>query len=289
MLDGMPTHGDLLSSGNPFWFANEELLTELLRNEIRLVTQLFAKNPDLSESFDLPEASVQQRAACFALLAHRMLMGEIYETFAGRYQQSPSLGDEEKEVLARTHNLFADDAPAWVLEVNEVVELLPCRIYDALPEPLRRGGFYANDPAQVEVISSAATKLSSVQEIQTLSKKVLDQQLQRLERRWSADQLMANPRREGGVRGRESKKHKRNRTHDKQRILRDEAIAAIDDAAQDIYEFLKIMDERKVRPQPTWSTWPGSWREAYKNPQLRELIHKDKSRALVRVRKRRGK
>jgi hypothetical protein len=281
--------GDLLSSGNPFWFANEELLTDLFRDEIHLVTQLFAKNPDLSEFFDLPEASVQQRAACFALLAHRTLMEWIDETFLGRYQASPSLGSEEKDVLGRTQSLFADDAPSWVLEVNEVAELLPSRIFDALPEPLRRGGFYASDAAQSEVINSAAVKLSSLPEIQTLSRKVFDQQLQRLERRWAADQLMANSRREGGVRGRESKKHKRNRTHDKQRILRDKAIAAIDDAAQDIYEFLKIMDERKVRPQPTWSTWPGSWREAYKNPQLRELIHKDKSRALVRVRKRRGK
>jgi hypothetical protein len=288
MLDGMPTHDELLFSGNPFWFANEGLLTDLLRDEIRLVTQLFAKNLDLSEFFDLPEAGVQQRAACFALLAHRTLMEWIDETFLGRYQASPSLGDEEKDVLGRVQNLFADDAPSWVLEVNGVAELLPSRIFDSLPEPLRRGGFYASDPAQAEVINSAAVKLSSVQEIQTLSGYVFDQQLQRLKRRWAA-QLSANPSRGAGVRGRESKKHKRNRTHDKQRMLRDKAIAAIDDAAQDIYEFLKIMDERKVRPQPTWSEWPGSWREAYKNPHLRELIHKDKSRALVRVRKRRGK
>src|ERR1700676_2946769 len=137
----MFVNGESLSSDNPFWFANEELLTDLLRDEIRLVTELFAKCPDLPEFFDVPEATVPQRAACFALLAHCKLMGEIYETFAGRYEQSPSLGDEEKDVLRRTQSLAAPDAPAWVLEVDQVAELLPSRVYDALPEALRRGRF----------------------------------------------------------------------------------------------------------------------------------------------------
>jgi hypothetical protein len=181
----MITHDELLFSGNPFWFANEELLTDLLRDEIHLVTQLFARYPELREFFDRPDASVEQRAACFTVLAHRTLMDWIDETFLGRYQASPSLDDEEKDVLGRTQNLFADDAPSWVLEVNRVAELLPSRIYDALPEPLRRSGFHASDPAQAEVINSAAVKLSSIQEIQTLSRKVFDQQLQRLERRWA--------------------------------------------------------------------------------------------------------
>jgi len=177
MPGGMPAHGELLSSDNPFWFASEELLTDLLGDEIYLIAQLFVKHPDLREFFDLPEATIPQRAACFAVLAHCMLRDTIYETFTGRWQQSPSLGDEENDVLARTQNLFAADAPRWVLEVNEVVELLPSRIYNALPEPLRRGGFNASDPAQMEVISSAATKLSSVQEIQALSRNVLSLRL----------------------------------------------------------------------------------------------------------------
>jgi hypothetical protein len=285
----MFVNGELLSSDNPFWFASEELLTDLLRDEIHLVTQLFARHPDLREFFDLPEASVEQRAACFAVLAHRTLMDEIYETFAGRYEQSPSLGDEENDVLRRTRDFFADDAPAWVLEVNEVAQRLPSRIYDSLPEPLRRGGFNASDPAQVEVISSAATKLSSLQEIQTLSRKVLDQQLQRLEVRWSASRPVTNLVREVIVQGRESNKRKGRRTRDKLRTLRDKEIAEIDDIAETIGEFLKVMDERKVKPQPTWSGWPGSWSQAYKDPRLRALIHKDKSRALVRVRTERNR
>lgn len=184
MPDGMSTHDDLLSSGSPFWFASEELLTDLLRDEIHLVTQLFARHPDLREFFDLPGASAEQGATCFAVLAHRRLMDEIYETFAGRYQQSPSLGDEEKDVLRRTQALVTDDAPAWALEVDRVAELVPSRIYDALPELLRRGGYYASNPAEVEIIRSAANKVSSEQ-MHALTEKVLDQQLRRLEGRWS--------------------------------------------------------------------------------------------------------
>jgi hypothetical protein len=280
-------YGEPLFSESPFWFAKEDLLTDLLRDEIHLVTELFAKYPDLPEFFDLPEASVEQRAACFAVLAHCKLMGEIYETFTGRYEQSPSLGDEENDVLRRTQSLVAADAPAWVLEVDQVADLLPSRIYDSLPEPLRRGGFNASDPAQVEVISSAASKLSSVPEIQTLIKKVLDQQLQRLEGRWSAARLMANLGREIIVQRHGPTKRTGRRTRDKQRMFRDKLIADIDDVAPLPSEFVKLMDESRVPPQPTWSGWPGSWSQAYKDPRLRKLIHQDKSRALARVRRER--
>jgi hypothetical protein len=289
MPDGISTHADLLSSGNPLWFASEELLTDLLRDEIHLVTQLFARHPDLREFFDLPEASVEQRAACFAVLAHRTLMELIYETFTGRYQPSPSLGDEENDVLRRTQGLVAPDAPAWVLEVDQVAGLLPSRIFDALPEPLRRGGFHASDPAHVEVIRSAATELSCLQEIQALSRKVLDQQLRRLESRWSTSEPVTNLVREIVVREQKSNtnKPKNLRTPDKQRIARDKLIFQIEDAAPTIHEFVKLMDERKVPPQLTWSGWPGSWSKAYKDPRLRKLIHQDKSRALARVRRER--
>jgi hypothetical protein len=278
-----------LSSDNPFWFANEELLTDLLRDEIHLVTQLFAKNPDLSEFFDLPEASVQQRGACFALLAHRELMSEIYETFTGRYEPSPSLGDEEKDVLRRTQSLVAPDAPAWVLEVDQVAELLPSRVYEALPEPLRIGGFGfdSNNSTQVEAIRAAAKTLSSVEQIQALTGKVIDEQLQRLEERWSAARPMANLGREIIVQERRPTKRTGRRTRDKQRMSRDKLIAEIDDVSPTINEFLKLMDERRVQHQPTWSGWPGSWSQAYKDPRLRKLIHQDKSRALARVRRER--
>jgi hypothetical protein len=272
-----------LSSDSPFWFAKEDLLTDLLRAESRSIKELFAQHPDLREFFDLPEATSQQRAACFAALAHRAIMDEIYETFAGRYEQSPAPGDEEKDALWLTRSLFDSDAPAWVVELGEVVQLLPSRIYGALPEPLRRGGFKASsdNAAEVEIIGSAASRLSSVQEIEALSSKVLDQQLQRLEGRWAAGRPVADP---AGVQGRTLPNRKRRRTRDKQRMLRDKEIAEIDDVAETIGEFLQLMDERKVKPQPTWSTWPGTWLKAYNDSHLRELIHKDKSRALARAR-----
>lgn len=176
-----------MSWNNPFWFASEELLTELLRAEIHSILALFATHPDLAQVFDLPEATVLQRAACFAVLAHRALMSEIYETFAGRQELSPSLGNEEKDVLASTRHLFDDDAPSWVLEANQAAELLPSRIYNTLPEPLRRGvGFGDSNSPEAETIRAAARELGSVQRIQALITQVRDQQLQRLERRWSA-------------------------------------------------------------------------------------------------------
>jgi hypothetical protein len=271
-----------VSPDSPFWFAGDELLTNLLRDEVRRVGELFLQHPGLSEFFDSPDATAPQRAVCFMLQAHCTIIDVIDETFAARYEQTPSLSEDERNMLARTRHLFGDDAPPWVLEANEVAELLPSRIYNALPEPLRSGrGFSGRDTAEIELIQSAAAKLSGVDEIQALNQKVLDQQQQRLERRWSVAS--------GGLRA-TKKKRSLKRVADKQRADRDRVIAEIDAVAPTIAEFLRLMDERKVKPQPTWTEWPvppGSWSKAYKNRRLRELIHKDKSRAMVRVRARR--
>jgi hypothetical protein len=169
-----------------------------------------------------------------------------------------------------------------VLEVDQVAELLPSRLYDALPEPLRRGGFNANK-SEAEIIRAAANKLSNLREIEELSSKVLDEQLKRLESRWSTAIVQT---REPQIR--EPKKRKVRRPRDKQRISSDKMIEEIAAVCPTVNEFLKVMDERKVPHQPTWSEWPGSWVQAYKKPHLRELIQKDKSRALSRARTRRN-
>jgi len=194
MTDERYACGELLSSDNPFWFASEELLTDVLRDEIRLVNELFARHPDLPEFFDLPEATVPQRKACFTVLVHSYLMGEIYETFAGRYIQPLSLGDEEKEALRRTQRLVASDAPAWALEVDQVAELLPSRVYGALPEPLYKGGYGydSNNQTEVDTIRAAAKTLSSVEQLQVLIGTVVDEQLQRLEARWAVSTIQVS-------------------------------------------------------------------------------------------------
>ncbi|SRR6266849_227521 len=274
----------MFTDDDPFWFASSELLTRVWHAEFNVLTQLLEKHPDFRNLLDAPEATVPERTACFALLAHRKLVGMIDEKFVARYEESPSLDDVESNTLNRTYDLVSADAPSWVLEMHQVVERLPARIFTSLPEPLHAGGYNHDNAEQIQAIESAKKTLSTVEQIQALTERVIDQQLQRLEQRWAVARVMNT----GGaivVQGRESKKRKRDRTRDKQRILRDKAISEIDDVAQDIYEFLKIMDERKVKPQPTWSAWPGSWRDAYKNPLLRALIHKDKSRALARVKR----
>jgi DNA-binding CsgD family transcriptional regulator len=171
-----------LSFDSPFWFATPELLADLQRAEIHSIRKLFAKHPGLPEFFDFFEATVPQRTACFALLAHCALVDAISETFAQRWEQSPSLDEKERDILRRTANLFPADAPAWVKEINEAAELLPSRMRDALPEPLRKGRFAENASAQAECVKT----LSSVEQIQAFTQRVLDQQLLRLAQRWPA-------------------------------------------------------------------------------------------------------
>jgi hypothetical protein len=293
-----------LSSDSPFWFAGEELLTDLLRAQIHSIRELFARHPGLPEFFDLPEATAQQRAACFALLAHRTLMDEIYETFAGRHEQSPSLGDEEIDALSRTRSLFADDAPAWVLEVNGVAELLPSRVYEQLPEPLRRGGgFYANDPVQTELIASAARELGNVEKIRSLSEMVIDHQLKRLEGRWSLAKSVTNVVREIIVQERESKtaqpsgagsvtlggqtRRTINREGWEQRLKLYGAIRSVlkrDPSLQGI-EFCAQLDTRHAPPLYDWlkaGQWREglTWKEAWGDPRLRRKIRRVRQEAM---------
>ncbi len=170
----------------PFWFVSADLLADVLRAEIKAIVRLFGKYPDLPKLFDIPETTIPQRTVCFELLAHCKIVETVDETFLGRYQDSPALCDEESNALRRTQNLVRSDGPAWVLEINEVAEWLPVHINRALPEPLREQGFYRNDPAKDEAVRSAANTLGTVDQIQTLTLSVFDQQLQRLRKRWSA-------------------------------------------------------------------------------------------------------
>jgi len=180
------------------------------------------------------------------------------------------------------------------IKTSSVVEALKTvkdeggyRINDALPKPLRKGRYDANDPAQAEAVKS----LSSVEHVQRFNRVVLDEQLRRLEGRWSADtvqlpdilvQTQAPP---SDTASAKPKKRKPKSLRDKQRVIRDKEIAEIADVSKTPLEFLHLLDDRKVPPQPTWiGEWPGSWVKAYQNnPHLRALIHKDKSRALARV------
>ncbi len=267
----------------PFWFANAELLTKVFHAEISEVTQLLGKYPNVRDLLDAPEATVPERIACFTLLAHRMLIEIIDETFLARYEESPALDKVESSTIDRTFNLVAADAPAWVQEMSQVVEGLPAHIRAWLPEPLRTEGFDNDNPERMQAIQSAAKNLESAEQIQVLTGRVLDQQLQRLEGRWAASRPGTNLVREIVVQGRGPTKRTSRRTHDKRRTKRDKLIAEIDEISPTINEFLKLMDERSVQPQPTWSGWPGTWSKAYLDRRLRKLIHQDKSRALARV------
>ncbi len=265
----------------PFWFIESELATDLLQAEIAKINRLSEEHPQLRGLFDASEATDSERKLCFALLARRKVLDVIYELFASRYEQSPALGDEESKALNVTNSLVASDAPDWVLEMDRVVDRLPAHLRDALPEYLRPEGYNSNDPVQMEALESAANTLNTVERLQTLIEEVLAQQFERLARRWTPPLASAAP--VVSIIG--SQKRKLTRTRAKQRMDRDRLIAEIDDISKGVPEFLKIMDERKVRPQPTWSGWPGLWTTAYTIPRLRKLIHQDKSRAIARVKR----
>src|SRR5215469_8663031 len=94
----------------PFWFASDALLTSLLATEVGMVSELLANYPNVRKLCDSPGATFSERRACFEILAHRMLMDSIYETFAGRYEDSPSLGEAEANVISKTQSLVAADA-----------------------------------------------------------------------------------------------------------------------------------------------------------------------------------
>jgi hypothetical protein len=268
----------MFTDDDPFWFASSELLTRVWHAEFNVLTQLLEKHSDFRNLLDAPEATVPERTACFALLAHRKLVGMIDEKFVDRYEESPSLDDVESNTLKRTYDLVPADAPSWVLEMNQVVEQLPARIFTSLPEPLHAGGYNHENAEQMQAIESAKKTLSTVEQIQALTERVINQQLQRLEQRWAVARSVV-------VQASSTKKQKRNRTHDKVRMRRDKMISEIDGISPTIVEFLKNMDERNVKPQPTWSGWPDSWVKAYNHPRLRKLIHQDKSRALARIKR----
>lgn len=290
----MSTNDVFLSEPDPFWFVRSELLADLMRAELDTLGKILTEYPDLRKLFDAPEATLPERSVCFALLAHRKVVDVIDEDLVSRYEDSPSLDDKQKEVLSRTGHIFAADAPAWVLEANQVAQLLRFRIVETLPAPLQTEGWYTNgSEKEDETKRLAATTLSTVDQIQTLCGKVIDQQWQRLEARWPPAVVNqsfhfqatdATRHFHATDTARERRKQRPKRLRDKQGVARDQQIAEIDDVAETPTEFLKIMDERKVKPQPTWSSWPGSWVEAYRNARLRKLIHQDKSRAIARAR-----
>jgi len=279
---------DNLSAANPFWIVSGELLTEVYHAKIKVIAQLFANNSDLSKVWDSAQATIPQRTTCFELLVHRRIIEIIDETLVARYETPLTFTEEELNVLSRSANLVTSDAPAWVLEMNEIAEWLPTRIHTTLPEMLRNEFLFVIDPAKKEAaFRLAAEKLGTVEQIEALIARVFDQQLKRLKQRWLAALSVVHteslPHQSNGlIAAQRVLRRKPSRTRDKQRANRDRLIAEIDDASETITEFIRLMDERKVKPQPTWSGWPGSWKEAYKNPHMRRLIHQDKSRALSR-------
>jgi hypothetical protein len=272
---------EYVSSPQPFWFASSELSASLMRAELNRLHQLLTEYPDFRKWFDSPKATLSERKVCFALLAHRTVFQLIDEHRVSMYEDPLSLDDRQLYALSETRNLVAGDEPAWVREVKEVAERLPSRILAALPQPLHSQSFNTGNPKKDEASRSAAMTLGTVEQIQRLAEQVIGQQWQRLAARWPTTVVTQSP-----PLPLQPIKKKVPRKRDKQRIARYQEIAEIADISETNIEFLQTMDERNVKPQVTWSGWPGSWVQAYKNARLRKLIQQDKSRATSLARQR---
>jgi hypothetical protein len=252
----------------PFWFVDSEVLMDLIAAEIALTARLLTENPEVPNWFENSETDTRQRKICFTVAARRTILADVSETIAARYEVARPLNEDESETIRRINNLIASDAPAWASEMQRVIERMPTHLYAGLPESLRR----ARIDESIEQ-TQAIEALSTVEHIQTFIQGVIDQQAERLAKRWTKPVITIEVPR--------PQKPKIRRARDKQRATRYQVIAEIAGYSESQAEFLKSMDDRKVRPQPTWVGWPDSWSKAYKDKRLRKLIQQDKSRALA--------
>lgn len=266
----------------PFWFVESELLSIALRAEIGVAARLLEDHPELPHWFDSPETESEQRKICFSVAARYEVTFNMSDTIAERYEQSEPLDEKETKTIQRIGNLIVPDAPAWVTEMKSVIERIPSHLYASLPEPLQTGRFDESSE-QLEAVKALSTR----EQIQMFIQRVLDQQVERLSKRWSVTiplvrEYPSSHRDDLSLK--KPVKRKAVRTRDKVRVERDRMIAEIDDISPTPTEFIRLMDEWDVKPLPTWAGWPGTWTKAYRSDRLRRLIHQDKYRALERFR-----
>ena len=274
----------MFAHDDPFWFVSSDLLATVFHAELHGLAQLLAKHPNLHALLDAPEATVQERSACFTFLSHREVVRMIDQKFVARYEESPSMDATESSALKRAFGIVPADAPMWVLEMHQVVEQLPVHVCDSLPEALRIGHYPHDNPKQMQVVESAAQALSNVEQIQALTDTVINQQLLRLARRWSASipppiQVIqhANTAETFGKQKRRLNKRKGWKNKLKlynaiqKTLRRDPSLKGI--------EFCAELDKRHAPPLYDWfksEEWRGglTWKEAWLDPALRRKIRR---------------
>jgi hypothetical protein len=286
---------DFLFPPEPFWFVPSKLLANLMCAELDALNQIITEHPDFRKLLDTPEATMAQRKVCFALLANRKFFQMIDEQLVSRYDDSPSLDENQSNALKQTRNLVVADAPPWVLEMNQSVELLPNRILEALPELLQRQGFYTNDLAKDAAIRSAADALSDLEQIQTLSKEVLDRQFERLANRWSATNpvisgpppVQINQPIHTTVVLNKERRDPNKRKGWQQRLKLYSTIQKVLSKKPSLTgaKFCAELDNRHALPLVDWETsgeWRNglTWKEAWSNPTLRRRIRRVRQEAM---------
>lgn len=262
-----------LPDPDPFWFIDTELLIKIWRAEVNAITLLCAKYPNFPELFDAPDASIPQRTACFRLLTRRKCLDMLEESNASRINEPFPLSNEDASALGCSQNLVAPDAPAWAREIKEISDLLPFRIVESLPEPLRREGFNRKDDAENEALRLAVAALSTIEQVQAVTDRVFNEQLRRLKKRWLAPVAQA--------------KKPNERKGWEQRLKLYGAIRKILTASPGLQgiPFCAELDKRHALPLYDWiksGEWPDglTWKEAWRNPTLRRRIRRVRQEAM---------
>jgi len=259
-----------IAQPQPFWFVESGLLADLLRTEIAVVKTIRDQCAHLNDFLDSPDATKSQRKQCFLVLAHGQVMHIISELFESRYEPSPRMSEEDSKILNWIIGLPASDAPDWVLEASRVVDRLAVHLKNALPQPLRAESYNTNEPAQMRAIESAVATHSTLENLQLLTERVVDQQFHRLLRRWAPNVNKPNK-----------------RAGRAERLKLYEVMRKILDANRGLQglNFCRELEKRHAQPLYDWvkrKEWRAglTWKEAWEIPSLKRKIRRVRQEAI---------
>jgi hypothetical protein len=134
-------------------------------------------------------------------------------------------------------------------------------------------GYYPETEERRDAVRSAATLLSTVEQLQMFAKIVLDQQFQRLARRWPVTKIQVK------------QPNKRNGWQQKLKLYSSIQKVLGADPGIEGMEFCAELDKRHAPPLYDWEKrreWPEgfTWKEAWNKPGLRKKIRRVRQEAM---------
>jgi hypothetical protein len=130
----------------PIWAASSEVLGSLWLRHIRRLAQAIADHPELSQLFELPEATSEQRRLCFGLLAQREFLNLLAAEFFDRNEDPPNFQAEADAHLERFSQSdrfivcggwVTTYSPDWAMRADRAARDLPFALMAEMPELVR--------------------------------------------------------------------------------------------------------------------------------------------------------